>query len=236
MRRLTALNLLLLLLTAAGIWRLVHHAQQRETRQRGVLARQVQPAPAPVIVLPEPPPPVRPMDYLEVAQQLPFHPERNPEVVVAPPEVKPMPALPRYYGLMNFGAGPRVVLAVAPGQPQKSYQPGDRIGDFRLQAISPQGLTFEWEGKLVNTAYAAIRDNTPPPDAAPAAAPAADAAKAAPKSVSAQAARGPGADIGGNFKACVAGDDSPPGTVSGGYRKLVSETPFGKACRWEKVQ
>lgn len=235
MKRLTALNLVLLLLTAAGVWRLVHRAQQRSSAERAFLARTVEPATAPIVALPEPPTPVRPADYLEIAQQLPFHPERNPEVIIEAPAPKPMPELPRFYGIMNFGGGPRVVLAPAPGQPQKSYQPGDRIGDFTLQAISPEGLTFSWEGKSVAAAYQAIRDNTPPP--APASSkPAAEAPKAAAKAVSAQAARGPGVDLGGNFKGCVAGDDTPPGTVVGGYKKLVTATPFGQSCRWEKVE
>jgi hypothetical protein len=34
----------------------------------------------------------------------------------------------------------------------------------------------------------------------------------------------------------VPGDTTPAGTVRDGYRKLVTQTPFGNACRWELVK
>lgn len=237
MKRLTALNLLLVLLIGAGVWRLYTRTQQRAAEEQAFLARKAQAPPAPIVALPDPPAEVRPADYLDIAQQLPFHPERNPEVIVEAPAPKPRPELPRYYGVMNFGGAPRVVLSVATGQPQKSYQAGERVGEFTLLAIAGDGLTFEWDGETINAPFQAIRDKTPPRPAGKAKpAPEKGAAKPAAKTVSAEAARGPGIDLGANFKGCVDGDDSPPGTVAGGYRKLVSETPFGKSCRWEKVQ
>jgi hypothetical protein len=45
-----------------------------------------------------------------------------------------------------------------------------------------------------------------------------------------------GVDTGGGIRACAPGDTAPAGTMSDGYRKIVSETPFGKVCRWEKVK
>lgn len=237
MRRLTLLNLVLFALVVAGGWRLYSRAHSRAEAEAKFLSQRIEPAPPPIVALPDPPAPVRPAAYAEVALQLPFHPERNPEVVIEAPAPKPMPALPRFYGLMNFGAGPRVVLAAAPGLPQKSYQVGERIGEFTLQAISTDSLTFDWEGQSVSAPYAKIRDNTPPPEAAaakPATAPA--PVKAAPKTISTQAVRGPGVDIGGNLRACQPGDDSPAGAVVGGFKKVVNQTPFGTACRWEKVQ
>ena len=40
----------------------------------------------------------------------------------------------------------------------------------------------------------------------------------------------------GGVKPCVAGDNQPPGTVVAGYKKVVSQTPFGAACRWEPAK
>lgn len=237
MKRLTLLNLALVVLIAAGGWRLYSRAQSRAQAEARFLAQQAQAAPAPIVALPELPAPVRPVAYAEIAMQLPFHPERNPEVVIEAPAPKPMPELPRFYGLMNFGAGPRVVLAVAAGQPQKSYQVGERIGDFTLQAISDDGLTFGWEGQAVTAPYAKIRDTTPPPEAA-AAKPAESRPAAKPATsttVSTQTARGPGDEIGGNLRSCQPGDNTPAGAVVGGFRKIVTKTPFGDSCRWEKV-
>jgi hypothetical protein len=33
-------------------------------------------------------------------------------------------------------------------------------------------------------------------------------------------------------KNCQAGDTSPAGTVVDGYKKVIEQTPFGRACRW----
>jgi hypothetical protein len=52
-----------------------------------------------------------------------------------------------------------------------------------------------------------------------------------------QAAKsGMGVEIGTDIRACVPGDDSPAGTVRDGYRKVISDTPFSKVCRWEKAK
>jgi len=47
---------------------------------------------------------------------------------------------------------------------------------------------------------------------------------------------GTGIDIGGDMRACVANDSNPAGSVQDGYRKVVSATPFGSVCRWEKIK
>jgi TonB family protein len=39
----------------------------------------------------------------------------------------------------------------------------------------------------------------------------------------------------GGFKRCELNDNTPAGTVVDGYRKVVSPTPFGEACRWDPV-
>ena len=47
----------------------------------------------------------------------------------------------------------------------------------------------------------------------------------------------PGADVpSGGVKPCVAGDNQPAGTVVAGYKKVVSQTPFGSTCRWESAK
>jgi mannose-6-phosphate isomerase-like protein (cupin superfamily) len=46
----------------------------------------------------------------------------------------------------------------------------------------------------------------------------------------------PGADLGLGYRGCVAGDNSPAGTIVDGYRKVMTTGPFGVSCGWEKVQ
>lgn len=245
-KNLIALNLLLLALIGLTAWQLRARYVERMRVQAEFLQAKAPATPPPAVLLPPPPGQVSAINYLEVATKLPFSKDRNPTVVIETPPPKPMPALPRYYGMMNFGT-PRVILAAAPGAPQKSYAAGDTIGEFKLATIAQSGLVFEWDGKQVPAAYAEIQDrsSTAPAEAA-------QASSAAPAAAPPQAAAGvkavssvtsvasgdvsrPGAETGSGIKACQTGDNSPAGAVVDGYRKLVTETPFGKSCRWERI-
>jgi len=46
----------------------------------------------------------------------------------------------------------------------------------------------------------------------------------------------PGADVGQGYRGCLPGDSSPSGTIAEGYRKVMSTSPFGVSCGWEKIQ
>ena len=46
----------------------------------------------------------------------------------------------------------------------------------------------------------------------------------------------PGADVGQGYRSCVPGDNSPSGTIVDGYRKIMTASPFGVSCGWEKIQ
>jgi hypothetical protein len=46
----------------------------------------------------------------------------------------------------------------------------------------------------------------------------------------------PGADVGEGYRSCVPGDNSPSGTIANGYRKVMTSSPFGVSCGWEKIQ
>jgi mannose-6-phosphate isomerase-like protein (cupin superfamily) len=45
----------------------------------------------------------------------------------------------------------------------------------------------------------------------------------------------PGADVGQGYRGCLPGDTSPSGTIAEGYRKVMSTSPFGVSCGWEKI-
>jgi mannose-6-phosphate isomerase-like protein (cupin superfamily) len=45
-----------------------------------------------------------------------------------------------------------------------------------------------------------------------------------------------GTDMGAGFRSCVAGDDSPNGTIFDGYRKELHPGPFGNSCAWVKIK
>lgn len=243
-KNLLLLNILLLALIGVVSWRL-WSGYHEALRSQAEFLRGKPPVPAPpVVTIPPAPAQVSAVNYYDIASKLPFSKDRNPTVVVEVEAPKPMPALPKYYGMMNFGGGPRVILALG-GQPQKSYTAGDKIGDFKLTTIAATGLVFDWEGQEISATYEKLRDTSNTPPVAPPTTTVATPAPAPPSggvtSLSAvtsvgntQASR-PGVDVGGSVKGCVAGDTAPAGTVSDGYRKVMTETPFGKSCRWEKV-
>jgi len=45
-----------------------------------------------------------------------------------------------------------------------------------------------------------------------------------------------GVDMGGGFRGCAAGDNSPAGTILSGYRKVVARNLMGTSCHWEQVK
>jgi hypothetical protein len=236
--RLLLLNLLLLAGCVAAAMRLRSQMDAHERRQRDFLRTTVTPPPAPVLALPAPPPQISPAAYIEVAQKLLLSRDRNPDVIIEVSAPKPVPPLPRYYGVMNFGDGPRVILAPQ-GKPQKTYVVGDEVGEFRLAAVEPAGLVFEWEGRQIRKRFDELREQGEP---APA-----QQASAAPQPMPQQSAqtssvslvqetRGPGSEAGENLRYCQPGDTSPPGAVVNGFRKVLRKSPFGEQCFWEKVQ
>lgn len=244
--RLLLLNAVLLAGCAAAGWRLKTMHEERARRQEAFRKETTQPAPAPPLSLPAPQPQVSAATYLPVAQHLLFSKDRNPDVVIEVAAPKPVPPLPRYYGLMNFGEEPRVILAVQ-GKAQKSYVAGDPVGDFRLAAIEPDGLVFEWEDRTIRAKFEELRDKSEAPPAQPQRA--AQPVKASPPQPAAQEqgaavstvsslgdTKGPGGEAGAATRPCQPGDTSPAGTVSDGYRKVLARTPFGQTCYWEKVQ
>ena len=193
------------------------------------------------------PPPERTVaaNYLDIATRLLFSKDRNPTVIIAPPPVKQIPAFPLAYGVLMMADPPIIMMAPKKGDGQKGYRAGERIADFKIVNFDSRTIVFEWDGQkftkniqeLVDrdaqSAALLNRQNTP---AAPEPAATAPAASAQNLSTAGSSSQGPGIDTGGGIRACTAGDTAAPGTVSDGFRKIVSETPFGKVCRWEKVK
>jgi hypothetical protein len=184
-------------------------------------------------------------NYLDIAARLLFSKDRNPTVIIAPPPVKQMPPYPFAYGVLMVADPPIIMMAARKGEGQKGYRAGDQIADFKILNFDARTIVFEWDGKKYPKNIQELVDRDPQSAAllnrqnTPAAAePAAAAPAAGVQNLSSQnpAPGTQGIDMGGGLRACTAGDTAPAGTVSDGYRKVVSETPFGKVCRWEKVK
>jgi hypothetical protein len=249
-KKLLALNLVLVALTVLAWWRFREHQRAWSEREAKVLRTAPKAAPAASIPPQPAPQPVKAASYMDVAQRLLFAPDRNPNVVieVAPP--KPLPPLPVLHGVANFGDGVLVILSEKPGAPHKSYTAGEKVGEFTLVAVNRDEIVLDFEGRKITRKFSELIDRNEPPAAAaalsPAVAPSTVGAAApeepkpqaapAPSTVSNASSSGPGVTLFGQVRACVPGDTTPPGTVVNGLRKVMTETPFGKVCRWEPAQ
>lgn len=260
--RLIVLNLLLVAGIGASFWQGRARWQDAQALRRNTLdvkVPRIAPPPLSPAPLPEAPTAVK---YVDVATKDLFSKDRNPIVIIEPPKVgKPreMPSLPVVYGVLGLPSGVKALMAEKAGLMAKSVRAGDSIGEFKIAALDPRSVTFEWEGKEIQRPIEALMDRGNPGGAAPgqpgiAAAP--QPPGGFPPNVAAQpqiqqpqvnnppppnvAAGGlVGAELGApgrSERGCRPGDTTPVGTVVDGYRKVVYSTPFGGNCRWVPAQ
>lgn len=187
--------------------------------------------------------PLSAIAYSDVAQLDLFSKDRNPQVVVdavAPPKPKPLPVFPVARGVLLWdGTPPTVLLSMRSGSPARAFRAGDRIGEWKIVSLDNQFVVFDWDGQEFKKRIDELMDRSAAvAEVAPTSAAAASNA-AAPKvqSLSDSSKNGKFVDVGStDTKGCTPGDDSPAGTVTDGFKKVVSQTPFGSACRWEQVK
>ena len=243
-RKLVLLNLALLALVASLVWLLRARWIEEQARERAIFEQAVRAK----TLLPPPPaaPPKAPMaaEYIDVAQKMLFSKDRNPTVVVEVPPPKPeppVPPLPQYHGQMAIGE-PVVFLSVDSKADQKSYRAGEKVGPFELVKFDRDQITLAWGGKTIERKLGELapKEEAPPPPkttAAPAPAPSGPVALGSSTNLASDN-KGPtlGIDTGaGNFN-CVAGDNSPAGTIKDGHKKVITRGMFGEVCFWEPVK
>ena len=237
--KLILLNVLLVAALGAIGWQARNQWNQAKAIRSNNLNVRVTPAAAPPLT-PAPKPDAAPaMKYAEVATKDLFSKDRNPTVVIEPPKVeapKKMPPLPVVYGVLGLSSGTKAIMSEKAGLAGKSVRAGDTIGEFKIAALDPEMVIFDWDGKQISRKIEDLIDRTggaPAGGAAAAGAPAAVQQASAPPIVA-----GPGKEVPGQAsRPCVPGDSSPPGTVVGGYKKNGTRTPFGvMGCSWVPVQ
>jgi hypothetical protein len=233
-RKLLLANLALLALSTAGAIHLRREWTEARAREQAVLLKPIRPAAPP----PNPPLPasvaVRAAEYNDIAQKMLFSKDRNPVVVVEPPpppKVVPMPALPLFHGVVDLGDGPMAIMSDGPKGPHRDYQPGDKVGPFKLVAVNNEELVLEWEGQTIRKRFDEILDRNTAAPSAPGVTPVGTAPPPPPPV--AKAAAVPGGDLSQGIKACQPGDTSPAGTVVDGMVKVLRPSPFGTRCYWE---
>jgi len=244
-RKLWLLNIVLIAAVAGGAWRLRKEAQEFRSRERATLTKKIPAAAPPPAPSAAATPAVTASSYLEIAQKMLWSKDRNSQVILDPPKApeppKPLPPLPAVHGVMNLGDGPIAMMSDQPGSRHRAIHPGETIGKFKLVSLDSDEMTLAFEDRKVTKKLQELIDRGQ--DSAPAAgaqAAAASQAGAATASAAApappQAKPEPGGKLTETLSACQPGDTSPAGTVVNGMRKVVNQTPFGVACRWEAVK
>jgi hypothetical protein len=234
-RRLLILDLVLAALVALVGWRARQQWLEARHRDAMVLGQQIKPLPPPPLAPLPVPAPVRAADYIEVAEKMLLSRDRNPTVVIEKPPEKPLPPLPVLYGLMDLGDGLTAIMSEKSGAPSQGVRAGDRIGPFVLAAINRQEAVFDFEGRRVSKRLEELMPKSSPAESGVEAARA--AASAPPQPVVQQpSVAGPGPQLTDDIRACQPGDTDPPGTVRDGFRKIITPTPFGATCRWERLK
>ena len=245
-RKLLLLDLALVAVLCVLAWQMRREWISSHARTQAFLSTRIIPVAAhPMTPLPRVPP-LAAMNYAEVAQLNLFSKDRNPQVIIDPPapvKEKPVPPFPVARGVMLWeNTPPTIVLSVRPGGAQKGYRQGERIGEWQIVSLDSQYVVFEWDGKEFKKRIDELMDITnqvaeaaQPATPAPAANNAAAGTKTQTLSDSSKSDRM--VEVGSpDMRGCKPGDDTPVGTVMDGFKKVVSTTPFGSACRWEQVK
>jgi hypothetical protein len=237
--KLILLNVLLVAALGAIAWQARNQWDHAKANRRNNLNVRVTPAAAPPLT-PAPKPDAAPaMKYADVATKDLFSKDRNPTVVIEPPKVeapKKMPPLPVVYGVLGLSSGTKAIMSEKAGVAGKSVRAGDTIGEFKIAALDPEMVIFDWDGKQISRKIEDLIDRT---GGAPAGVAAAQAGTPSVQQASAAPiVAGPGKEVPGQAsRPCVPGDSSPPGTVVGGYKKNGVYGPMGlMGCSWAPVQ
>jgi len=235
-------NVLMLVLIGITVRAITQRRHAAQAHEQQVLAKKPVVPPV-VMVLPKQAPPVAPQAYVaNTVDRFLFSRDRNPNVIVktTPPPEPPMPPLPAAYGLMMWG-DPTLFLSEKPGAEQRAYHSGDQVGPFKLIAFNDETVTLGWNGKTIEKPLEDLVNNQSVAAASPAAAPQGGVAAPAiipPKPTAlvqtAPKQGEPGAKQNETTRYCADGDDSPAGTVSDGFTKVLKSSPFGQVCTWVK--
>ena len=240
--KLRLLDLALLLIAGLLFWQLRREWKDEQARDLALLKRTLPAARVPALAPLDQVNAVSAAEFADVAMKNLFSQDRNPNVIVDPPKPappKPQPPFPVAHGVMLWeGVPPTIVLSEKADGPQRGYHPGETIGPWKLVSLDKSYADFEWDGKEFKKRIDELIDRAATAEAAqPVVAAAAAAPKAATQTLSTPSSTpAVGVDLGANSWGCVQGDTSPSGTVVDGKKKVITPTPFGQNCHWEKAQ
>ena len=156
-----------------------------------------------------------------------------------PPEEAKAPKPPLLFGTMNLGNGWFALMAPGdqPSPVSKRVLPGEEIGGYKLVSIGTSNVVIEWQEKQTTL------DVTGPARQVTGmiertASPSTRSAQITTVGNAPATARITSSPLGGasfNSAAQSPPPDLPAGTIIGGKRKVVFETPFGTKVYWQDV-
>ncbi len=238
-RKLWLFNILLMAAIALAVWSLRKETREYKARERATLDKRPSVPPVPAQPPPASPPTVTGSAYLEIAQKMLLAKDRNSQIIVDPPKPpdppKPLPPLPSVRGVMDIGDGPIVMMSEQSGGRHRGVRVGESIGKFKLMSVTRDELVLAFEDRTVKKTLQELIDRGGGAEAAaqPGAAGTSAPSTPAPPVVGKPE---PGAKLSDDLANCQTNDPSPAGTIVNGMRKVISQTPFGSACSWEKVK
>jgi hypothetical protein len=241
-RKLWLFNILLMAAIALAVWSLRKESREYKARERATLDKRPPVPPTPAQPPLAPAPTVTGSAYLDIAQKMLLAKDRNSQIILDPPKPpeppKPLPPLPSVRGVMDIGDGPIVMMSEQSGGRHRGVRVGETIGKFKLMSVTKDELVLAFEDRIVKKTLQELIDRAGSGEAAAQPGPAGTgtAAPSAPAAPPVVGKPEPGAKLSDDLANCQTNDPSPAGTIVNGMRKVISQTPFGNACSWEKVK
>ena len=183
-----------------------------------------------------------PQNFVEIVDRNVFSPLRG-SLPPQPQEEAKAPRLPFLFGTMNLGNGWFALMAPGdqPSAVSKRVLPGEEIGGYKLVSIGTSNVVIEWQEKKItlDISESARRgpgniEKTASASPRPAAVTTAGSASR-PGTTGAPLSAGAVSTSGAFWAPSGASPDAPPGTVVGGKRKVLMQTPFGMIPQWQDV-
>ena len=220
MRKLQWISIVLLIAGAAGLgWKLRNdwHTFHAANDPASLKTRPLAAAPVPTAMAAP--------DYTIVAQQNPFHPERNDALPPPPPVVqKAQGPPPLVYGSMLMGKEKFALMGTESDPKPRKVVEGEEFQGYKLAEVKQQSVILEADGAksevMLYNALSRLRREQAQRTAQPPTASTAGGATATTVTASAPGATAPILDSGPQLPLAAPGTPPPPG-------KTLTLTPFG---------
>ena len=183
----------------------------------------------------------QPQTFVEIVDRNVFSPLRG-SPPPQPEEEAKAPKLPLLFGTMDLGKGRFALMAPAdqPSAVSKRVLPGEEIGGYKLVSIGISNVVLEWQEKKTTLDISesvrhvpGIIEKTASPNLRVAPVTTATSTANSPTTAAPLHVGPSSTPAGSSPRDALA--NVPEGTIVGGKRKVVVQTPFGPTVQWQDV-